>query len=394
MADENFQELSLDHAVYRALIQSLELKIADDNVNADRNLVRQARLMPNPSLYYEVEDWGGNNQWKGWDNRGERYFYSQLFETANKRILRTETAKFQFYASLVGYDVVKLILLNRLTKAFISVAAAQEMLKLTQDQASIAKKMLNIATKKVEAGKVSYIEQNKAQVAYSASIVSLQRAETNFKNSKKKLSILWSESYPDFEKVLFSFYDIISPDTFEKCLTDLSNQVEVVQSLYTYLNAKKNWKLQKANAVPDVTLQVGYKANYREKNQGLLAGISFPIPLFNRNQGNIGKAYYDMLKTGDQGKQLWLILETRLSIFYEELEQSYKEAREIKNSALPAAFKAFELAQIGYREGKFEYLEVLDAQRTLFDVRDRYIQVLSNYHSRRADIDYINSQTD
>ena len=272
--------------------------------------------------------------------------------------------------------------------------AAQELFQLTSDQTEIAQEVLRIATKKVEAGKVSFIQQNKAEVAYSSTLIALEKSKVEVANSKKRLSLLWSEICPDFERAIFPFFDISAPLAFEQCLADLCNQAEVVQSLYQTLNAEKIWRLEKANRMPDVTLQVGYKANYEEDNQGLISGISIPIPLFNRNQGNIGKAYFDMLKTGDQGRKLWLILESKLSVSYEELLRAYNEAERIKNFSLPSARQAFDLAQKGYREGKFEYLDVLDAQRTLFDIRENYIQALVNYHTKRADIDFLNSQTD
>lgn len=395
-AEEETQlsELDLDLAVYRALTQSPALHIANKEAVSQHYQVKQARLYPNPELNYEVENFAGNNGWKNWNNREERYFYSQLFETANKRGLRTQSASYQYYAALVGYDISKLFVLNRLNRAFIQVVASQEYLKISQDQADMAKEVLRIATKKVEAGKVSLIHQNKAEVSYSTALIAIEKAHTNLKNAKKRLSLLWGDVCPDFETVAFLFFDITRPQLLEECLSDLCNQAEVIRSFYNNLSARKNWQLEKANRIPNVTLQVGYKANYEENNQGMIASVSIPLPIFNQNQGNIGRAYFDMLKTGDEGRQLWLLLESKLAIFHQELLFAYTEAEKIRDVSLPAATQAFELAQLGYREGKFEYLDVLDAQRTLFEIRQSYIQALVNYHIRKADIDYLNSQTD
>jgi cobalt-zinc-cadmium efflux system outer membrane protein len=387
-------ELSLDMAVYRVLSRSPALQISTEDAQSKRYQWRQAELSPNPNLLYEVENFAGNNNWRGWDHREERYIYSQLFETADKRHLRSQAASYQYYASLVGYDVSKLVVINRLHRAFINVVAAQELLKLAGDQADVAKEVLFIATKKVEAGKVSFIQQSKAEVAYFTALVAREKAAVELKNAKRRLSLLWAQTCSDFDRAIFPFYETTAPEPFEACLAELCNQAEIVQSLYQYMNAEKNWKLERANRIPNVTLQVGYKANYEENNQGMLAGISMSLPFFDQNQGNVGQAYFDMLKTGDQGRQLWLILESKLSISYEELRRAYDEADRIKNHSLPSAVQAFELAQKGYREGKFEYLDVLDAQRTLFEVKEWYIQALVNYHTRRADIDYLNSQTD
>lgn len=390
---DSLAEIDFDTAVLRALNQSLSFNISYAQEQARRFEIKQARLYPNPNFSYEVEDFAGNRDWRGWDNREERYFWSQLFETAGKLNYRVKAASYQYYAALVGYNVTKLIVLNTLSKAFIQVVAKQELLKVALEQTKISEGVLHIATKKVEAGKVSLIQQNKAEVAYSNSLIEVEKAQVELKNAKRRLALIWASTCPDFEKAIFPFFDIVAPISFEQCLADLCNQPEVVQALYQYLNAHQIWHLEKANRIPDVTLEVGYKANYRERNQGLMAGVSVPIPIFNRNQGNIGRAYFDMLKTGEQGKQLWLLLESKLAISYEELIRAYEEAERIKNVSLPAATQAFELAQKGYIAGKFEYLDVLDAQRTLFDQREKYIQSLVNYHNRRSDIDYLNSQT-
>jgi cobalt-zinc-cadmium efflux system outer membrane protein len=391
--------LNLDDAVYRALAKSPSLDIAHHESQSKRFEVVQASLAPNPDFNYEVENIAGNRDWKGWRNREERIFASQLIETANKRQLRTKAASYQYFAALVGYKVSKLVLLNRVSRAFINVVASQELLKIAEDQAEIAHEVLRIATKKVEAGKVALIQQNKAEVAYSTALIEINRARNELKNAKTRLGLLWANPCADFDRAEFPFYEVSLPISLEQCLADLCNQPEVVQSLYNYSSAYENWKLEKAKRIPDVTFSVGYKrdgdkSDGEKTKKGLMGGISIPIPIFDQNQGNVGRAHYDMLKTGDQGRQLWLVLESKLSISYADLLRAYEEAERTKNASLPSATQAFELAQKGYREGKFEYLDVLDAQRTLFEVREKYIQALVVYHHRQADINYLNSQMD
>lgn len=388
------QILDLDQAIYLVLTQSPTLDIAHDEAQSRRYQMKQASLYPNPAFNYEVENVAGNRTWRGWHNREERVFLSQLLETANKRQLRTRAAAYQYYASLVGYNVSKLLVLNRVSRSFINVAANQELLKLAQDQASIAQEVLHIAAKKVEAGKVALIQQNKAEVAYSTAVIEVEKSKKEVGNAKQRLALLWANPHPDFESVSFPFFEITPPTSFEQCLADLCNQPEIVQALYQHSSAYQNWKLEKANSVPDITFSVGYKRDGEENRRGMMGGISIPIPILNQNQGNIGRAYFDMLKTGEQGRQLWLLLEARLAISYRDMMQAYDEAVRIREISLPAATQAFELAQKGYEEGKFEYLDVLDAQRTLFDIREKYIQTLVIYHHRQADINYLNSQMD
>ena len=86
-----------------------------------------------------------------------------------------------------------------------------------------------------------------------------------------------------------------------------------------------------------------------------------------------------------------MALENKLAISHKELVRSYNEAEKIRSTVLKSAVQSFELAKEGYKEGKFEYLDMLDSQKTLFEVRERYIQALLNYHQSRADIEYLNT---
>jgi outer membrane protein, heavy metal efflux system len=129
-------------------------------------------------------------------------------------------------------------------------------------------------------------------------------------------------------------------------------------------------------------------------DNGLVAELGFPLPLWNQNQGNIKKAKFELLKTGNEGKKLWLILETKLSNAYEELMKAYREAEQFKNILLEASSQSSDLALEGYREGKFDYLEVLEAKRTFFEIQEKYIESLVNYHQKQLEIDYLNSQVE
>jgi len=79
--------------------------------------------------------------------------------------------------------------------------------------------------------------------------------------------------------------------------------------------------------------------------------------------------------------------EASLADACEALSSSYSEAAALKQSALPAARSAFDAAEEGFRQGKFDYLEVLDAQRTLVESRGQYIAALAEYHKSVAEVE-------
>jgi cobalt-zinc-cadmium efflux system outer membrane protein len=379
--------LDFDTAVQRTLDQSLILNQAQHEIEGRKGLITQARLYPNPEFVYDVE-----TSEKGWKNRQDIYALNQRVELGGKRQKQIKIATYEYYAALTGYEISKLERLNRLSKAFIRVVAAQELSQLAMNHQVNAQEALRLINAKVEAGKASFIQQNKAQVAQSLADLNFKRAVAEFKAAKNQLALLWASACPDFDAVTYPFFDIAPPIPLEDYLSKLCNQPEVVQSLYQYMAAYHNVRLEKAARIPDVNLTLGY--SYDQGDKGVVAGIAVPLPIWDRNQGNIQKAYSDMLKTSTAGKQLLLFLETKLSNTYLELMRAYQEAEDLKNLVLISSSQALALAQEGYREGKLEYWEVLDAQRFFFEAREKYIYALVQYHHKRAEIDYLTSQTE
>ena len=384
--------LLFDDAVSKTLSLSPKLRIAGNEVSEKAGLQIQSSLLPNPVVGYSAENVLGNKDWQGWEAAESRYEVAQLVELGGKRGHRYKTARFQFYAAQAGYEAAQISLLNRLLKQFAVVVAAQEYLELALKQAKVAEEVYKTVAAKVEAGKVSFIQQNKAEIAFSTAQLNVQKAEADFSKSKERLSILWGYSSPDFDRASFPFYEIDLPAPVEVCIAELKGNPELLRSQMEHLAAQQNLKLEKSLTIPDMIVTVGYKTVHNTGNKGMVFGVSIPIPLFNQNQGNVKKAKAQVLSAQDRYIELELALENRLSLAHKELLRAYKEAEQIRETVLKAAVQSFELAKEGYHEGKFEYLDMLDSQKTLFDIEEKYIQSLLKYHQSMADIEYVNTQ--
>jgi cobalt-zinc-cadmium efflux system outer membrane protein len=377
--------LDYDTAVSRTMNQSLHLSIAENKIHIKQGQLQQSRLYPNPSFSYDLQ-----TSEYGWDSRQEIYSLSQQLDLAAKREKRFKIASNEYYAALCGYEVSKLEKLYQMTKNFIHAVAAQELFKIAVDNQKNSEEFQNIIKDKFNAGKSTLIEQNKANVTKALADLNMRTLHTNFYTAKKNLAAVWSGNAHDFDLVDYPFYQTTLPLSLEDYLAKLCDQPEIIRSLYDYQAAYHSLRLEKSERIPDAKLTLGY--GYNAGDNGVVAGVAFPLPIWDQNQGNIKKAHYELTKVCNEGKQLWIALETKLSNAYIELIKSYQETEDLKNTVLNLAVQSFDLSLEGYREGKLDYINVLEAKNSLFTIREKYIQALANYHIKQAEIEFLNSQ--
>ena len=205
--------------------------------------------------------------------------------------------------------------------------------------------------------------------------------------ARKRLAATWGSSSPAFERVVGEF-DAVEPIPQQEQINKLVSQNPDIARWDTEIaKGRADIKLKDANAIPDVTIGAGPRYFNETNNNAFVMGISVPIPLFNRNQGERLEARYNLSKAEEQRKAAQIKVLMDLAQAYQELSSAYLSAAALKETALPGAQSAFNAAQEGYREGKFSYLQVIDAQRTLFEIKRQYVTALADYHKAKATIE-------
>jgi cobalt-zinc-cadmium efflux system outer membrane protein len=145
--------------------------------------------------------------------------------------------------------------------------------------------------------------------------------------------------------------------------------------------------LQDAIRIPDPTFTAGVRRFRESGDSAFVAGMSIPLPLFNRNQGGILESRRRLAKAERESAAAEARVRVALAETYQALSTAVSEIDALKTTVIPGAQSAFEAASEGYRQGKFGYLDVLDAQRTLFEARGQYVSALATYHKAVADLD-------
>ena len=385
--------VTLSDAIQKAIDASPRLKSAAAGLEAAKGAEDQAGYWPNPELGFEAENVAGGGQFSGTDSAEYTYGLSQRVEIGGKRSARKNAA--QAVREAANSDVLaeRLNLERDIHIAYSEVLAEAEALKLAIDQEQLAKGVLATVSKRVDAAAEPEIQRSKAEVAYATSVIAREQEERQLKIAKEKLARLWGASTLDVSLDHAHFFELQAPTAIHSYREKL-DRIPDMQRL-AYLKAEKEslLELEKAQAIPDPNFSLGVRDFRDSGDQAFIFGVSLPIPVLNQNSGNVAKARAEVTQVESDARQAELMLEQQLTENWQQWNTAFSEAERMQTTLLPAAEKAFKLARSGYEKGKFPYLEVLDAQRTLFNARAQYHDSLKRYHSARANVERLTNAT-
>ncbi|MHB1350269.1 MAG: TolC family protein [Desulfobulbaceae bacterium] len=382
-------ELKLADALGLALKHNPTLAGFAAEIRARDAAALQAGLLPNPELGFEVENFAGQDDLDGFDGAETTIAFSQLIELGDKRSKRQQVAALN--KDLAGWDYQgkKLEVLASTAKAFIEVLVAQEQVALNDELVKLAEKTTAAVGEKVDAGKVSPMENTRAQVELAAARSEANKAVRELEASRRRLAAFWGGEQAGFARVVGSLAEI-TPLPAEETIQNLLKANPVLARWQSELDrSEAALALARAEAVPDLNISAGVRNFQETDNNALLVGFSVPLPLFDRNQGGIGEAGAKLEKARQEEREAKVALLTELSETWQNLSAAYVESSTLRDKILPGAHEAYESTELGYREGKLDFLQMLDAQRTLFDVKRQYLLALGTYHVTSTDMERI-----
>ena len=374
--------ISLDEATALALQANPQLAVAMRGREVETGQALQAGVRPNPTLSAEIENLRSRY-------RNSTLLISQQLETAGKRDMRMAAAEANVAIADADIRIAQAETSAKVYAAFYQVLAAQQAQTLATELLQIASASKVTSAKRVMAGKVSPVEETKAKVAEAGAKIELANANQQLAAAKKRLSGLWGKGL-DHEAAFTAtgeLEDFKSIATLSDLMAQLpaSPQLKKASLAITQKQAFSN--IEKAKQTPDVTLSLGAKRN--EELGGItqaIFGLSVPIPLFDKNQGGLQSAKAREAQSQDEKMALQNQLATDLADAYTRRQTQVEASNMYKNDILQGAQSAYEAARKGFEFGKFSFLEVLDAQRTLFQAKTNYIQTLALARLAEADI--------
>jgi len=384
--------ITLPQALSLALMHNPELRAFSWEVRASQARALQASLWPNPELEVEVESVGGTGQRSGFDGTETTIQLGQLIELGDKRGRRMKLTSLEQEISLWDYEAKRLEVFAVVAKAFVETLAAQERLALADDMLRLSEELVRTVSQRVEAGKDSPLEKTKAAVVLANTSIRHQQAKRNLEFARRRLAATWSGTSPRFEKVQGRLEPVHPLPELDE-LTDLvAGNPDVVRSSLAVDKQKAALELEKARAVSDITLSGGIQRFEEADDNAVIFGLAVPLPVSDRNQGGRLEATYNLAKAKEEHRAAQIGIRMELADACRSASNAYAEAVELEQNVLPSAESVFEASKEGYSQGKLDYLNLLDAQRTLFEAKVQFIDALVLYHTAIADVERLIGQ--
>lgn len=379
---ETAASLTLQKAVALALEGNPDLTVAKREIEATEGQVLQGQVRPNPELAYSLEDQRTQT--------GTQSVQINLpVELGGKRAARIAAAERGRDIAMEDLNVRRIEIRAAVVAAFFDTLAAQERAALALDSVDLAVKATDVVAKRVAAGKVSPVEESKARVAEAGVRIELAQAQSEQRSARGRLASLLGTNPPRFTLVAGNVEALPVVPSFDSVQQRLSASPTLRRAQLEVERRRSLVDVERSKRTPDVTFSLGVKRPNELQRDQLLFGVSVPLPLFDRNQGNLLEALKREDKAQDELQALNLRVGTEVLQARERLDSIRGEVDVLQRDVLPGAKSAYIATTIGFENGKFNFLEVLDAQRTYFAAKSQYLKALAEAHRAAADIDRV-----
>lgn len=384
--------VSLSDAVSLTLLHSPRLAGFAWETRAREARILQAGRVPNPTLDVLVEDLGAERRaGRALDEPVQPQTtlqLSQVIELGGKRAARQLLATRERDLAAWDYETTRIDVLTNVSRAFTAVLAGQETVALTDQTTRLVEEVRASVAARVEAGVVSPIEETRAAVALGAVRLESARARRTLEASRARLALLWGSTTAAFTAAsgnLKAELAALPP------LSDLSARLEQSPGLARWASElaqrEATFAVARSKRVPDVAVTAGYRRYTSIGSNALVVGASIPLPLFDRNRGGIEEARSRLAGAYEERRAAQARIAASLAETYAALAIAHDEVTILRTAMLPGARQAFDAVTEGYRLGRFGYLEVLEAQRTLITTGGQYLRALADYHHAVATVE-------
>jgi len=357
--------ITLNEALSIAARSNPQLKSTRLAVDAQRALIKQSGLFPNPEIEVKTENFGQDEIEAG---------ISQTIELWGKRSFRILIAKKKAEKAAIEYEKAKRELNADVASRFADILAWQEKLKQLEHIIAVAKSSLAITKHQVQIGAAMEIDTIRTEMELSSLMIEKRNIQRSRAQSIKHIKSLFGPNPGNIQGVSGRFDLVFTIPSFSALEEAIASNPEFLLQTKVIELSELEIREARAEGLPDITIEAGYLRDNEENENTPVAGISFEIPLFNRNQGEIMEKRLKQQASKHEMENLKSILRAELFETHSEVTGLKEQLTLLEEQIIPRGEKTYSQMLNFYKIGKSRFLDVLAFRKELIELHMNVIE--------------------
>ena len=380
-------DITLQQVIASTVEGSPQLASYSWEVRASEARILQAGLRPNPELSVSPENFIGSGAFEDQVQYQNTLQLSQLIELGEKRELRTEAASATRDRTQLEYESKRVEVLGDATIDFIDVVSAQEEGRLAELTVRQAHELKKAVDERLRGGLGAPLEEKRANISLSRAENVSRQAALRLQAAKQKLAANWGSKNANFHRALGELYSTHPLPGFDSLIARLESAPERKIAVAEEKVRAAEAAVLRAKRVSDATVSGAWRQGRNWDDQTVVAGLSIPLKIFDRSQGDIAASEAQFKKSTVDTASVEVRLHAVAFGLYQEILQAKEQSETMAKKIVPSADEALTLSKSGFARGLYSQLDVLEAQRTLIEVRREQIESGARYHRLVAELE-------
>ena len=343
----------------------------------------QVGLKPNPTVGYFGQEIG--NEGAGGQHGA---FVSQTFVRGDKLAWNREVIGHDVNAMNWQVETQRQRVRTDIQLAFYDALAAQKRLQLASEFRNVAKEGVTVSEERVDAKVGTRTDVLQSEIQLNEVDLSIAQAQFESSAALNELAALAGVSSLGTTTLigdLDAAFGARDAEAEFSQIVAMSPQLAAAQARVD--RARANLQRQKVQPISNITAQLGVGGDAATGNAFTNLQLSLPVPIHNKNQGNIRAALAESCAATQNVQRLRQSIRRDLARVMQEYHIADATVRQYRDSILPKADETLQLIKEAQEAGEFDFLRVLTARRSYFDANLKYVAALGQLAQANAKID-------
>ena len=386
-ADAAQEPFPLQRALAQALLKnpSLQAFAFESRVAEARRL--QAGARANPELGVDVENGLGTGALSGTRSLETTLQLSQLIDLSGTRARRVEVAEEERALAQSDYEAKRLEVLAEVAKRFIEATADAERLANARRARELGEQMVSIVRERVVAAVLPPIELNKARTALARLQIDEEHAEHEFIACRQSLAAVLGEEEPTFGLIRGDLFTLPHVPEFAVLAKALEQSPTLARFPLETKWRDAQLRLAQSLRRSGARISAGVRRVEATDDIGFVAGFSIPLGTRDQQAGQIREARERRNQIDFSSEAMRLEMRTTLFQVYQEMNHARVALTQLQQEVIPQAEETQTLADQGYRAGRYSLIDLLDAQKSVLELRREAVAYAAAFHLHLIEIE-------